>query len=170
MIVISYVTKSYWKSGEKLKASCEKFNISHSITFLDDWAEPKVHKLYKPFFLEETFKKFPREILCFVDGDSQWIKEPPKVNLTTDIGLVESNAAKWNFWFSDAVRFYRNSPGTAEFIRCWKMLCEPNLIQRNNHPRVLAAFYLAKGNFKWKWVRLNGSFARNYGKKDEMIY
>lgn len=173
MKIVSYVTKEYKKYGERLQDNLNDLGVSHYIEFMPSWDDAKAHKIHKPFFLEKMFKQFPDEKIMLVDGDSFFLKEPPKEvwQIKTDMGLVEGKQNRnFEYWISDACHVHRPTKGTKELIRIWKTLCrKKDFIKGNNHPRFMAAYYLSRRMTTWEFINMKGTFVRNYGKR-EMIY
>jgi len=171
MKIVSYVTEEYQHQGERLKECLERLKLSHNIEFIKSKGSAKANKIWKPFFLEKQFNKFPNEQLTLVDGDSYFVKRPPEIIIKKDMGLVESGATKEQYWFSDAIHIHAPTQGTKEFIRIWKSLCKyVDFIASNNHPRILAAFYLSRKMTTYEFIDLKKTFRRNYGQHNESVY
>jgi len=172
MIVVSYATEKYWPAAQRLEKSMQRVGLRYYVEYMDDFSNKKGHKIYKPFFLERMFVKFPGENITLVDGDSYFIRKPPQLNISADMGLVVGkHHENHQYWFSDAFHIHHPTEGTRHFIRIWKRLCEDrDWITGNNHPRILAAFYLSRRMTSFEYIDLKGSFSRNRGKPGEIIY
>lgn len=172
MIITSYVTDEYKKYGKRLKNRLDELGVFNHVEFMDSFGSTKDHKIYKPFFLNDMMRLYPDDDIVIVDGDSYFLDKPPDINIKADMGLVLGKQHEnHQYWFSDAFHVHRHTPGTEEFIRIWMDLCKDrDWIKGNNHPRILATFYLTRRMTSWEYINLDGTFVRNYGKKGAMTY
>jgi hypothetical protein len=172
MIITSYATERYWAAARRLEQSLKRFDMKCHIEYMQDFSNVKGHKIYKPFFLEQMMNNYQDEEIILVDADSVFLKRLPELDIKSDMGLVLGKQnERHQYWFSDAFHIHRPTPGTRDFIRIWKRLCEDrDWIIGNNHPRILATFYLTRHMTTWEFIDLKGSFARNFGKRQQMNY
>jgi len=75
--VVSFYTMDtpYEKEVEHLRASCEKFGLSHHIEGIKNLGSWEKNCAFKPFFLRAMLEKYQMPIF-WVDADAVFLKEP----------------------------------------------------------------------------------------------
>jgi len=76
-LVISFYTKNtpYQLEIQNLIASCELYQIQHSIEGVDSFGSWEINCAFKPFYILGKLKEFQRPIL-WIDADGVFMKKP----------------------------------------------------------------------------------------------
>jgi len=122
MRIISCYTKDYAKMAKKLRASCKKLGLTHSIKQVPERVSWRKNTFYKPEYILEMLCKHEEPVL-WVDADAVVNSEPRYFTDERVIHDIDMGFYVFGKKILTGTLYFGNTDKAKDFLRMWLNTC-----------------------------------------------
>lgn len=122
MRIVSYYTDDYAKMARKLRASCEKLNLSHSIAHVPSTVSWRKNTHLKPGYILDRLCEHNEPVL-WVDADAVIKSVPSYFTDPVIIDGIDMGFYVFGKKILAGTLYFGNTPRAKDFLRIWEEAC-----------------------------------------------